>query len=250
MGADQVGVLHIAQPAALLIVIFVYIGKTMFSVRIPGKLFPVLEDVSESDMDTDVEEYNYDGRFVFRGNIDPDHSTSTVQVYWLYDQNSKRVGVAEHEGEEHSTLWFKSNVFGTLLQEDWEAQDRTIWSLMSQAAYEDCMKHGWTTIQKVAERTNLNLVTPSDIINGVCPIQKCTRCLGETQERCLTVKNLPRIDVYSTVFVDEDGVLFTPPSDSTVYATLRRRMGLTSEESGAAVGAAVGAGAAAAGAAT
>lgn len=202
----------------------------MFSVRNQGKVYPVSKDVTENDLDADVEEYNYDGRMVFRGNLDTDCSTSSVEVYWLYDENSIRVGVAEHENGEHTALWFKDNDFSTLLQEDWEPQDRTLWSLMTIEAYEDCMKNGWTTVERVAERTRLTIVTPSMIINGVPNMQKCTKCMGNRQKGCFLSSCVSDFDIYSTMFVDSDGVLFTPPSDSNVYATLRLRAGLASEE--------------------
>lgn len=168
-------------------------------------------------MDAEVEEYNYDGRLVFRGNLDPTHSTESVQVYWLYDSNSKRVGVAEHTGDEHTALWFKDNVFSTLLQEDWETHDKTVWSLMSQAAYEDCVRYGWTTIDKLAEHTSLTLVTPSAIVNGIRSTQRCVKCLGPRQERCTVKHTNGKIDPYKTLFVDDDGVLYVPPSDSKVF---------------------------------
>jgi hypothetical protein len=206
-------------------------GKNkMFSLRNPGKVYPVSKDVTENDLDADVEEYNYDGRLVFRGNLDTDNSTPEVEVYWLYDENSIRVGLAEHANGEHTALWFKDNEFSTLLQEDWEPQDRTLWSLMTLEAYEDCMKNGWNTIEKVSERTRLTIVTPSMIIDGVPELKKCTKCMGNRQKGCFLSSCKSDFDVYSTMFVDNDGVLFTPPSDSSVYATLRLRAGLASEE--------------------
>ena len=203
---------------------------TMLSVRNPGKVYPVSEDVFENDIDTDVEEYNYDGKFVFRGNLDLSQSTDKVHVYWLYNNDSKRVGLVEHCGDEHTCLWYRNNVFSTLLQEDWEAQDKTLWSLMSQAAYEDCMKHGWTTVQKVAERTHLPIVTISDIVNGFTPAEKCSRCMGKKQKGCLVQTKTCSFDIYSTVFVDDDGVIYTPPSDTSIYATLRARRGLAPDD--------------------
>lgn len=210
----------------------------MLSVRNPGKIYPVSEDIIETDMDTDVEEYNYDGKFVFRGNLDRIHSTSDVKVYWLYDNNCKRIGLVEHTANDHTCLWYKNNVFSTLLQEDWEAQDKTLWSIMTQAAYEDCMKHGWTTIQKVAERTHLTILTPADITSDFVSPNKCSRCMGRRQQGCILQEKTCNFDIYSTVFVDDDGVIYTPPSDTTVYATLRARRGLagSSEEEGATTG--------------
>jgi len=197
-------------------------------VRNPGKVYPVSEDICEIDVNAEAEQYNYDGRLVYRGNLDTTQSTDDVKAYWLYDESSKRVGIVEHLGEEHTCLWFHDTPFGTLLQEEWEALPRTIWSLMTQAAYEDCMKHGWTTIDAISKRTYLAIVTPQHIIDGRIAVERCTRCLGTKQKGCLITKPFYVFDVYSTMFVDDDGVLYTPPEDSAVYATLRRRAGLAS----------------------
>jgi hypothetical protein len=48
-------------------------------------IYPVDESIATFDLDTDVEEYNYDGRTVYRGNLDPEYSKDGLQVYWLYD---------------------------------------------------------------------------------------------------------------------------------------------------------------------
>ena len=198
----------------------------MFSKRIADKLYPVSQDISEIDLDTDVEQYNYDGTLVYRGNLDPEHSTDTVKVYWLYDENSIRVGLAEHQNDEHTTLWYRTTPFGTLLQEDWEAENRTIWSLMTEAAYEDCNKYGWLDIDALSKRTNILLITPKKVVEGFEFSRRCTRCLDSKQKDCLKTRPLCDFDITSAIFVDDDGVLYTPPSDSSVYATLRRRAGL------------------------
>jgi hypothetical protein len=189
----------------------------MLSVLNRGKVYPVSEDISEIDLDTDVEEYNYDGRLVYRGNLDETHSTSDISVYWLYDDSSKRVGLAEHTTEKHVALWFRDNPYSTLFQEDWEPYNKTVWSLMNQYAYEDCMKYGWTTVQKVAERTGLKILVISDFLNKSPEIERCTRCLSSKQEGCFIVKKTDCIDVYTTLFVDEDGIIFVPPSDSAIF---------------------------------
>jgi hypothetical protein len=113
--------------------------------------------------------------------------------------------------------WFRSNEFSTLLQEEWECQDQTIWSLMTQEAYEDCMKHGWTTVEAIQSRTSLQLVTPNDIIQGKKGGGRCTRCYGVTRQKgCNFAPSIPLFILYTTVFVDCDGVLYTPPADTTV----------------------------------
>lgn len=164
----------------------------MFSRRIPGKVYPVSEDIVDIDIDVEAEEYTYDGRTVYRGNLDPQHSTESVTVHWLYDEYSKRVGLSEND----EALWFKDNQFSTLLQEDWEAQDKTVWSIMTQEAYEDCMRHGWTTVDALRSHTRIRIVTPLDIQSG--RVDKT-------------------VDPYHTLFVDDDGVLYAPPSDSRLF---------------------------------
>jgi hypothetical protein len=203
----------------------------MLSVRNPGVVYPVSEDISETDLNTDVDEYTYDGKTVYRGNLDPTYSTDSVSVFWLYDEGSKRVGCAEHVGEEHTCLWFGDTPFGTLLQEDWRAMTETVWSLLSQPAYEDCMRFGWKTPADLAMRTSLALITPSDIVNGVVQPDRCQRCLNIRQKGCVSAEPY-RFDVYSTIFVDDDGVLYSPPADTKVYHALRRRAGLDSAAAG------------------
>ncbi len=189
-------------------------------------MYPVSEDVSEVDLNTDVDEYNYDGKLVFRGNLDVQYSTADVSVYWLYDENSKRIGLVEHAGKEHSALWFRDTPFGTLLQEDWGAENKTIWSLMTQAAYEDCMKWDWTTIERVSKRTRLTLVTVSDVISGIKSPETCTRCLGVKQDKCMTTLKKNTFDIFSAIFVDEDGVIYIPPQDTRVYDILKEKAGI------------------------
>lgn len=199
-------------------------------------LYPVDIDIANFDIGTDVEEYTYDDRAVFRGNIDPDFSDGDYQVYWLYDEN-QRVGLAEHAGDDHTAYWFRSNVFSTILQEDWEPRDRTVWSMMSEAAYEDCMRYGWTTVESLQSRTSLSIIRPNDLVNYEAPTTTCLTC--NTNDRlpgCLHEKRTPRFDVFFTLFVDDDGVLYVPPADTQAFATLRRRAGAGAGE-GAAVGA-------------
>jgi len=187
-------------------------------------VYPVSEDVCEIDLNTEIEEYNYDGRLVYRGNQDPTYTD--VQVFWLYDDN-KRVGLVEHDGDKHTTYWFKDNVFSTLLQEDWSPQGKSVWSLMTEAAYQDCIMFGWTRMDELKKRTALTLITPEDLVGEyVPPTAVCAKCNSTgAHPGCIIEKKVPTFDIYSTLFVDEDGVLYVPPSDTSVYATLRRRAG-------------------------
>jgi hypothetical protein len=212
-------------------------------------IYPVDESIATFDLDTDVEEYNYDGRTVYRGNLDPEYSKEGVQVYWLYDEDNKRVGVAEHDSAGHKCLWYRDNVFSTLLQEEWTVYDETVWNIMTDTAYNDCMKRGWTTVEHLKTRTQaLKLVTPDDIAHcGKPPTKFCSRCLStRLHPGCIAVvpgeggTSKKQLTLFDTLFVDEDGTIYIPPGDSVVYrccdddyATFLRR--------GAAAGACAGA---------
>ena len=208
-------------------------------------VYPVTPDITDFDMGTEVEEHTYDGREVFRGNLDPDFSDESYQVYWLYDEN-QRVGLAEHGPEEAvKAYWFYSNVFATLLQEpDWEPRDRTVWSMMSEPAYEDCMRSGWTTVESLQAKTSLALVRPSDIVKYEAPSTTCVVCnTNDGLPGCTHEKRTPRFDVFFTLFVDDDGVLYVPPGDTQAFATLRRPDAAAGAGAGDGAGAGAGAGA-------
>lgn len=229
-------------------------------------VYPTDTDIADFDLDTDVEEYNYDGRLVFRGNLDPAYSgdNDEFQVYWLYDESNQRVGLAEHRGggNEHTCYWIRDNVYSTMFQEDgWTCRDRTLWNIMAPSAYEDCMRNGWTTVDSLRSRTSLTIVRPQDVLVYEPPDALCIRCgssEGKGHAGCQMEKHEPRYDVFFTLFVDDDGLIYVPPADTRAYGaalpTLRRPLAagaLDSEIStivgvGAATGAGAGAGAGAA----
>lgn len=189
-------------------------------------VYPVNPDITEFDLNTDVDEYTYDGKEVLRGNLDPEYSTGELSVYWLYNDN-RRIGCVEHIGENHTCYWFRDNVFSSLLQEDWTAQDRTIWNIMSEEAYEDSMRKGLDTPEKLKPYTSVEIVLPQDIIEYRQVEKSCIAC-GSTKlyKGCIREEQKEKtFDIYYTIFVDLDGVIYAPPSDSSVYATLRRRAG-------------------------
>jgi len=211
-------------------------------------IYPVDESIAPFDLDTDVEEYNYDGRTVYRGNLDPEYSG--VQVYCLYDEENRRVGIAEHTSDGgHKCLWHRDNVFSTLLQEDWSVYDETLWNIMTDTAYNDCMKRGWTTVKQLKTRTHtLKLVTPDDIASGLQNTTAvCSRCLStKLHAGCIVEPERKKLTLFDTLFVDDDGTIYIPPGDSIVYrcehgdyATFLRRG--AAEAAGAGAGAGAGA---------
>jgi len=170
-------------------------------------VYPAETDIADFDLNTDVEEYNYDGRLVFRGNLDPIYSDDDFQVYWLYDENNQRTGLAEHHGQNHTCYWIRDNVYSSLFQEEWTCRDRTLWNIMPGPAYEDCMRNGWTTVESLRSRTSLTIVRPRDVLVYECPTSVCIRCGGEgVHAGCQIEKQDPHYDVFFTLFVDDDGL--------------------------------------------
>ena len=211
-------------------------------------LYPVDESIADFDLNTDIEEYNYDGRVVFRGNMDPEYSKEGLKVYWLYDDENKRVGVVEHHtaDDAHKCLWYRNNVFSTLLQEEWSVYDETIWQLLSETAYDDCMRRGYSVNDLKTHTQALRIVTPSDIARKTLPVHGCIRCHTLESKKhpgCVFSPEDEKdsLTLFDTLFVDEDdGTIYIPPGDSVVYATFLRR-GAADDAAG------LGAGAAAAG---
>jgi hypothetical protein len=172
----------------------------------PSIVYEVNRGVASHDYDLEAESWTYDGREVFRGSRDP--SFSTVDLYWLYNEDAERIGLAEHDPRDHSKFfvgWFYECPFATWYQEDgWTMTEETLWSKMPSHVYEYCMEYGYTTAEKVAElckRGPWRIMTP-----------------GSTDE-------IP--DVTKVLFADSDCVLYTPPESSNCWKTATR----VSEES-------------------
>jgi hypothetical protein len=123
----------------------------MYSILKPDYVYrDISEDIADHDDDYDAEEWNYNGRDVYRGSLD---NSSEWNVYWLYD-DVKRVGLAEHDPENPEifhALWFRDNAFSTLFQEDWKTKNATIWSILSNEAYQDCLEDDFKTIFEASD---------------------------------------------------------------------------------------------------
>ena len=92
----------------------------MLSVLRKGLVYKdISPDIVEHDLNTDAEQWSYDDKDVYRGTFDPRYTSQGLNVYWLYDDNLNRVGLAEHEANEpevFKALWFHENPFATLTQ--------------------------------------------------------------------------------------------------------------------------------------
>ena len=186
-------------------------------------VYPVLEGIADFDLNTEIEEYEYDGRTVFRGNMDPELSKDGRSVYWLYEDDT-RVGLVEHTSDAHTCYWYRNNPYSTLFQEEWQVYDETIWNLLPQKAYDECMRHGWTTIPEIRARTQLQIATLSDFTGGAASAASiCVRCGDLCAHKGCVPHEKKSSSIFSVLFSDDDGTIYVPPSDSKAYATLRRR---------------------------
>jgi len=191
----------------------------MYSILKPDYVYrDISEDIADHDDDYDAEEWNYNGRDVYRGSLDKSFEWN---VYWLYDE-VKRVGLAEHDPENPAifhALWFRNDPFSTLFQEDWKTKDATLWSVLSNEAYQDCLEDDFKTVIDRTLHTNIRIITPS-MIQNMPEIHECTKCGKKSLlslNGCSEIKR-PYIADCSVLFVDESFIMYTAPPDSRVWS--------------------------------
>jgi len=180
-------------------------------------------DIAEHDEDHDASEWSYSDRTVFRGALDSSYKNEGLDIYWLYDDDSNRIGLAEHESDDHSvfkTLWFRDSPFGTLFQEDWKAGE-SIFALLSPEAYQDCLDSD--ILLKGYDR----IVLPRYITEGFPVVYECT-CGKSFSPMCSAVKKT--VEITNPLFVDESFIMYQPPADSVVWSRLNLQHGASSEQ--------------------
>jgi hypothetical protein len=186
----------------------------MFSVLRKGLVYTnISSDIVEHDLDVDADQWHYDGKDVYRGSLDTDYLSNGLNVYWLYDDNLKRVGLAEHEAKEpevFKTLWFYDNPFATLYQDpNWKSTGSTLWSKLSNEAYQDYLEG--LDIQTAALNSELLLVNPKMLINPP-KLYTCEHCgkkslMAENSCSRVLVSDLD-FSQFSIFFVDSDFVIY------------------------------------------
>ena len=190
----------------------------MYSILRPSLLYTdISQDIAEHDEDHDASEWAYTERTVFRGALDASYKQEGLDVYWLYDDDLNRVGLAEHESEDHSvfkTLWFRDSPFGTLLQEDWKAGE-SIFSLLTPEAYQDCVDTD--ILLKGCNR----IILPKYITNGLPDIYECS-CGKSFSPMCSAVKKT--VVITDPIFIDDSCIIYYPPTDSTVWSRLKGQL--------------------------
>ena len=193
----------------------------MFSHLRPGTLYvDTSPDVMEHDEDHDAEEWVYDDRTVYRGSPDPRYTD--LNVYSLYDESLNRIGIAEHERHDPSTfraLWFYSNPFATLFQEpDWTSTGKTLWSLLSPEAYQDLLESDFKTVSILCGD---RIITPSYLMNGFHDVYECTVCKKRSSSLEASCHTMKKVCISSPLFLDDSYILYTAPSTSRVWITLK-----------------------------
>jgi hypothetical protein len=198
----------------------------MFSTIDRSVVYDVDTDITEHDINIVSDLWTMAGQQVYRGARDPRYTHANV--YWLYDPVSlDRVGVSEHalaNPADVSLLWYKDNVFGTLLQEDgWTAGD-TLWKEMPTHAYEQCMTEGWTTPTQLIERClrgPMRIVTV-DVLIERPTVYNCVTCgrVSMSAFPCGVAAPLSIPEKEKVFFIDERMVVHTPPKGGSLVWSL------------------------------
>jgi hypothetical protein len=186
----------------------------MFSKLRPSLIYKdISTDISEHDEDYDASEWSYSGKQVFRGRLDTSYREHNLDVYWLYDEKLLRTGLAEHDSDDHSifkVLWYYDNQFGTLLQEDgWEKTDKTLWSLMTNEAYQD------TSEEDIYLKCSGKIITLENIMNGFPDIYECDECKKKSFSltSCKSMKK-KIIEFSDPFFIDSSFIIYNKPLNS------------------------------------
>ena len=181
--------------------------------------------ITENDLDTVADTWEIDQREVYRGTRDPRYTHANV--HWLYDDNLERTGCVEHSVQDHAdfrVLWFRDNEFGTLFQEDWESRG-DIWSLLPRSVFDRFVNEEWTTPKAFLEQClygPTRILTPSMVLKlpTVYTCEACGRKSLDPVKGCvMTEAPLDFPDKAKIFFVDEDFLVYSPPSDSQVWLT-------------------------------
>jgi hypothetical protein len=175
----------------------------------------ISSDVVEHDLDIDADQWSYDGRDVYRGSVDPTYINHSLNVHWLYDDDSKRIGLVEHESDnpaEFKCLWFYEDPYATLFQDTtWKSTGKTLMSKLSNEAYQDCLETDFVFIGDQCLVNNVLLVTPEILIQRP-KIYTCEKCGKKSLMKTNVCSAASDSDLvfndFSILFVDESFVIY------------------------------------------
>lgn len=203
----------------------------MQSARRPNLVY---DDVSTSVLDHDDE---YDSELIYIGNdkvykgaIDPRYTEFGLDVQWLYDEKSERVGLIEYETldrEVYDVLWYYSNPYSTFFQErDWKSTGKTIFTHLSNEAYVDCLEDEFKHFIDMTLGGSVRIITPSMLPSIPTHYYECVECGKRTllaSGSCHTLKKIEFSVSSSILFLDDSYVIYTPPTNSKVWKSIQRQ---------------------------
>lgn len=198
----------------------------MFSILRKGLVYKdISPDILEHDEDIDADQWVYDNKDVYRGRFDPRYTEHNLNVYWLYDDNLNRIGLAEHDSDnqaEYKALWFKDNQFATLYQDDsWKSKDKTLWSLIGNEAYQDCLEDDFKTVFDRCLSSKYRLVTPEFLIDRPT-VYECRKCGKKSLNKLKNCSDVIETSYFldsNLLFVDDLFVLYEKSTDSQPSAS-------------------------------
>lgn len=182
-------------------------------------------DVLDHDDDMDAEIYTFENREVYRGTFDPRYTSQNLDVHWLYDDNSKRVGLVEYESTDFSkfsVLWYYDNPYATLLQEpDWKQQGKTLWSMLSEEAYQDCLDDNFETVISKSLNSPYRLVFPNSVHNPT-ELYECEKCGKRSLTLETSCSSMKKISFPNSIlFLDDSFILYSCPIHSRIWSMIK-----------------------------
>lgn len=204
----------------------------MFSQLNSGIVYDdVSPDIREHDVDVISDLWSMGGREVYRGSRDPRYTHANV--YWLYDEEMQRVGLAEHDKADNARfhlLWIEDTEFGTLLQEEGWVRKDSLFAYLPDHVAEKFLAEGWTTPTLFLEQClggPMRIITPAMLIKKPM-VSFCSGCKTKSlrphpssHPSAWTELDVPHKE--KVFFVDDDLVVHVPPTDSTVWDRILTR---------------------------
>jgi hypothetical protein len=217
----------------------------MFSALRKGLVYTnISQDIVEHDVDIDVDQWFYDQKDVYRGSIDPEYLSHKLHVHWLYNDDSQRVGLAEHDADDPAifkALWFYENPYATLLQDpEWKSTNETLWSKLSNEAYQDVLENDCKDVSDLCLQSGRLLITPSMLIDPPT-LFTCELCSKKTltKSKSCSIASASSLDFskLSVLFLDDDFVIYSksslevqPPHDACEQEPLVQQVPLAGLE--------------------
>ena len=192
----------------------------MYSVLRPELFYTdISPDIVEHDNDIEVYTWDFDGREVYRGSLDIQYMKYNLNVYFLYDENLKRIGLVEYDAddlEDYAVLWFYDNPFARFYQNpEWKSTGRTLWSMISSEAYQDCLDDDFKTVVERCLSSKYRLVTPEMLVRPPV-LYKCSTCGKQSLtplKNCKSVETEHYFSFKNFLYVDDSYIIYEPPSD-------------------------------------